>query len=120
MVNKEEKLQLGTVTNSSRVTALKKKKQKNKTKTNKPKNPQIYWTIFWWGLEYNECTPCREVRPPAKWYFLNMRLNCMWWLIFNSGDPGSVEYRFIAIIPRPTLTGVVVSVWKLTLSLRNI
>ena len=35
---------------------------------------------------------------------LGMKLNCIQWGGYSSGDQGSVEYPFISITPRSTLT----------------
>ena len=53
------------------------------------------------GLKYTECTPCSELRlPPTPQRKGCISLNCYGkaWVL------GSVEYPFIAITPRSTLT----------------
>ena len=56
-------------------------------------------------------SPAEWVIPPSKKRAdLGMTLNCNWWYGSNSGDRGSVEYFFVAITPRSTLTQVVIPV----------
>ena len=55
------------------------------------------------GLEYADCIPYRGVWPPLQkgvfWVW-----HCIWRSGSRPGALGNVEYTFIAITPRPTLT----------------
>ena len=42
--------------------------------------------------------------PPKKKKFTGMTLNCIWWWDSSSEDLVSMEFAFITIIPRSTLT----------------
>ena len=61
--------------------------------------------VIWLGLQYTDCIPCSGVTPPPKqWGVLGMIWSCIWWWGSCSGALGSVEYSFIVITPRFTLT----------------
>ena len=47
-----------------------------------------------WGLEYTNSILCRGVGP-SKRFVLGMKLNCIWWWDFCSGDLASMEHPFI-------------------------
>ena len=77
----------------------------------------IFYELLNWNIQLAELRicwlySCSGVRlpPEKKGSVLSMTLNCIWWFGSSSGALGSVEYIFISITPRPTLTGVVVLV----------
>ena len=59
--------------------------------------------LSWWGLEYADSIPCNP-SPLKKRSVLAMALNSIWLWGSSSEDLGSVEYLFIAITLRSTLT----------------
>ena len=58
-----------------------------------------------WGFDYTNSIPYREVILPfLKKSVMGMILNYIWWWDSSSGNLESVEYSFIVINPRFTLT----------------
>ena len=60
--------------------------------------------FFRWSLKYPDYTLCKEVIPPCQRGVLGMTRNCIWQWAYSSGAQGNIEYHFIAIIPKSTLT----------------
>ena len=56
------------------------------------------------GLKYTDYTPPAKEQDPTQKGCPGMTLNCILWQGYVSGDLESMEYTFIAITPRPTLT----------------
>ena len=57
------------------------------------------------GCKLYQLHLCRGVKPPhPPTIVLCMILNCIWWWGSSSGALGNVEYLFIAITPKSTLT----------------
>ena len=57
------------------------------------------------AVEYNDCISAEGVRCPSpQMSVLGRVLNYIWWLGSSSGALENMEYSFIAITPRSTLT----------------
>ena len=78
----------------------------------------------WCRLKYANCISCRDVRPPTKRGVMGMILNCIWCWGSSSWTLESMEYFFIVITVKCTLTqtgrtcqapiyGSNTSIWKL-------
>ena len=72
-----------------------------------------------WGLEYVDCILYQGVRFLSTRGVLRMRLNRNLWGRFRSGNLGSVEYPFITITTRFTLTRSGCNCWGPTIVFTN-
>ena len=66
----------------------------------------IGYTSRWWCKNSSTANPCKEKSPPPpKEGVLGITLKSIWWWCSNSGELESMEYLFVDIIHRSTLTG---------------
>ena len=70
-------------------------------------NMQLHWYGYMFidsGGTIRRLHFCVRVRPHSPMYVLSMTINRMWWYVFSPGVLGKMEYLFIPITPRSTVT----------------